>query len=298
MESIGAGVIMGTAHVFISYNRDDTRIMRRIKNTLAEAGLEIWTDEGIEIGTPNWQLAIERAIETCLCMVCVLTPAAKQSHWVREELVYATFHEKQVYMIHTRGEYKQVAILGFTVAQLIDVRDNDLYQPRMTQLCSRILDELRGRDATAETHESAEMSLTQKLPEPSELEFDATEALVEDHTVPKAFMPATIPSHEQHQLIVQRGKEFTATTSFNIADTFVTVGRDKNSTIYIEDSSVSREHCQLIYTNDGFLVRDMDSVNGTYINAERIRIRNLKNKDTIQVGPNISLVYRITAKGV
>jgi hypothetical protein len=283
MEGIGAGVIMGTAHIFISYNRDDTRIMRRIKKTLLEAGLEIWTDEGIEIGTPNWQLAIERAIESCLCMVCVLTPAAKQSHWVREELVYATFHEKQVYMIHTRGEYKQVAILGFTVAQLIDVRDTDLYQPRMAQLCSRILDELRGRDATADTHESKESiekSLTQKLPEPAELGLDATEALVEDKTEAKAFMPATIPSHEQHQLIVQRGMEFTATTSFDIADTFITVGRDKNSTIYIDDSSVSREHCQLIYTNDGFLLRDMDSVNG------------------IQVGPHISLVYRITAKGV
>jgi hypothetical protein len=289
---------MGTAHIFISYSRDDTLLMRRVKHTLQEAGLDVWTDEGIEIGTPNWQLAIEHAIETCLCLVCVLTPTAKKSHWVREELVYATFHEKQVYMVHTEGEYKQVAILGFTVAQLIDVRDKDLYQPRMTQLCKRILDEARGRDVTVETHPDEEISLTQKLPEPSELEFDATEALVEEKSEPKSFMPAIIPTSEQHQLIVQRGKQFTATTAFDIGDTFVTVGRDKNSTIYIDDTSVSREHCQLIYTNDGFLLRDMDSANGTYINAERVRIRNLRNKDTIQIGPNISLVYRIMAKGV
>jgi TIR domain/FHA domain len=285
-------------HVFISYNRGDTRIMRRIKNTFIESGLDVWTDEGIEIGTPNWQLAIERAIESCLCMVCVLTPAAKQSHWVREELVYATFHEKQVYMVHTSGEYKQVAILGFTVAQLVDVRDTNLYQPRMSQLCSRIRDEARGRDITVETHESLDRGMTQKIPEPAELSIDATQNLASDKTVPKEFMPAAIPEHEQHQLIVQRGKEFTATTVFDIADTFVTVGRDKNSTIYIEDGSVSREHCQLIYTNDGFLVRDIDSVNGTYINAERIRIRNLKNKDTLQIGPSVSLLYRINAKGV
>jgi hypothetical protein len=287
---------MGTAHIFISYSRDDTPIMRQVKRTFQEAGLEVWTDEGIEIGTPNWQLAIERAIETCLCMVCVLTPTAKRSHWVREELVYATFHEKQVYMVHTEGEYKQVAILGFTVAQLIDVRDKELYQPRMTQLCKRILDEARGRDVTAETHEAEEMSMTQKLPEPSELEFDATEAIVEDKNESKVFMPATIPANEQHQLLVQRGKQFTATTAFDIGDTFVTVGRDKNSSIYIDDASVSREHCQLIYTKDGFLLRDMDSVNGTYVNAERIRIRNLKNKDTLQIGPNIALVYRIMGK--
>lgn len=287
---------MGKTHrVFISYSRDDGRIMRRIKRALTDAGLEVWTDEGIEIGTPNWQLAIETAIEECLCMVCILTPSAKQSHWVREELVYATFHEKQVYMLHTRGDYKKVAILGFAVAQVIDVRAAKLFDPRMMQLCSRIRDELRGRDFTAETHQS-NMNLTFKLPETSELESDETEYESDERTIQQAFMPTTIPKHEHHEFIVQRGKEYTATTVFEIAGTFVTVGRDKNSSIHIDDGSVSRTHCQLIYTNNGYLVRDMDSVNGTYINAERIRMKNLKNKDTLQVGPNITLVYRIKTR--
>jgi hypothetical protein len=288
-------------HVFISYSRDDTRAMQRIKRTLNEVDIDIWTDEGIEIGTPNWQLAIEKAIEECLCMVCILTPSAKQSHWVREELVYATFHEKQVYMIHTRGDYKQVAILGFAVAQLIDVRDVKLYEPRMTQLCNRILDELVGRDYLAETHKSNKSNnvMTQKLPDVTDDdsgEVDSSEATVaeaDDNTVPQAFMPVAIPAQEQHQLTVKRGKEFTATTVFELKGTFVTVGRDKNSTLYVNDASVSRQHCQLIYTNDGFLVRDMDSVNGTYINAERIHIKNLKNRDTLQIGPNISLTYSV-----
>ena len=286
-------------HVFISYSRDDTRAMQRIKRTLNESGIDAWTDEGIEIGTPNWQLAIEKAIEECLCMVCILTPSAKQSHWVREELVYATFHEKQVYMIHTRGDYKQVAILGFAVAQLIDVRDVKLYEPRMTQLCNRILDELVGRDYLAETHRSKPNGvMTQKLPETADVvdASDATVAEVDDKTIAQAFMPVTLPAQEQHQLIVQRGKEYTATTTFELNGTFVTVGRDKNSTLYVNDASVSRQHCQLIYTNDGFLVRDMDSVNGTYINAERIRMKNLKNRDTLQIGPNISLTYRVNNK--
>ena len=277
---------MSGKHIFISYSRDDKTTMQRIKMSLMEFGIEVWTDEGIEVGTSNWQLAIEKAIEECHSLVCILTPSAKQSQWVREELVYATFHGKPVYMIHARGDYKQVAILGFTVAQLIDVRDADVYMLRMAQLCKRILDELRGQnldDAHKETGRLNEFP----SPSPDELPQSQTEEIV------SKFLPASLKQDEHHVLIVQQGKEVTKQSVFNLEHTFMTIGRESSNTIQIEDDSVSRAHCQLIYTNEGFLVRDTGSTNGTFVNAERVKLRGLKHSDVIQIGTYVSLRYTI-----
>jgi hypothetical protein len=274
-------------HVFISYSRNDAEIMQRVKTSLNDAGITVWTDTGIVYGTPNWQVAIEKAIEDSVCVICILTPDAKGSRWVREELVYATFYEKPVYMIHARGDNKSVAILGFTVAQELDVRDTTLYEPRMEQLIQRVQNHVLSK---VETNEAPKAFVnTQRLPEPEEiLAYEAAD----DETYEMVL--SSIPPDENHVLIVQRGKEYTAQTTYDINDTFVTVGRIEKCRIFINDPSVSREHMQLIFTATGFLVRDLDSTNGTYINAERVKMRNLRNGDILQVGLNVTLLYRKT----
>jgi hypothetical protein len=276
---------MSKNHVFISYSRNDAEIMQRVKTSLNDADIAVWTDTGIVYGTPNWQVAIEKAIEDSVCVICILTPDAKGSRWVREELVYATFYEKPVYMIHARGDNKSVAILGFTVAQELDVRDTTLYEPRMEQLIQRVLNHVQSK---VETNEAPKAFVnTQRLPEPEEiLAYEAAD----DETYEMVL--SSIPPDENHVLIVQRGKEYTAQTTYDINDTFVTVGRMEKCRIFINDPSVSREHMQLIFTATGFLVRDLDSTNGTYINAERVKMRNLRNGDMLQVGLNVTLLYR------
>jgi hypothetical protein len=272
-------------HVFISYSRSDAEMMQRVKESLNAAGITVWTDTGIVFGTPNWQIAIEKAIEDSICVICILTPDAKGSRWVREELVYATFYEKPVYMVHARGDNKSVAILGFTVAQELDLRDLDLYEPRMEQLIQRVQNHLQSK---IDTNEALKYVNTQRLPEPDEIM--AYVAVADEETYEMVL--SSIPPDENHNLIVQRGKEFTAQSSYDINDTFVTIGRSEKCRIFINDQSVSREHLQLIFTATGFLVRDLDSTNGTYINAERVKMRNLRDGDILQVGLNVTLLYR------
>jgi hypothetical protein len=276
-------------HVFISYSRADAEIMQRVKDTFNAEGIEVWTDTGIVYGTPNWQVAIEKAIENSACVVCILTPDAKGSRWVREELVYATFYEKPVYMIHASGDSKSVAILGFTVAQEVDVRDEKLFEPRMSQLIERIKHHVKSKLETQEEPKlRSDFVKTQGIPDAAAiLNYKSPTQIDETQEI----LLTSIPPDEKHWLVVSRGKEYTAQSNYDINDTFVTIGRAENNRIFVNDPAVSREHLQLIYTADGFIARDLGSTNGSYINAERITMRTIKPGDTLQVGLNITFVY-------
>ena len=53
------------------------------------------------------------------------------------------------------------------------------------------------------------------------------------------------------------------------------IGRSKQASVKVKDSLINREHCE-IYEQDGQLViRDLGSINGTYVNDQRIGTRQL-----------------------
>ena len=71
-----------------------------------------------------------------------------------------------------------------------------------------------------------------------------------------------------------------------------TVGRDSTCCVSLDHPSVSRCHCQFLLGPDESLqIRDMGSLNGTYVNGEKIKsIRTVLPGDNIQVG---STTYRL-----
>ncbi len=72
-------------------------------------------------------------------------------------------------------------------------------------------------------------------------------------------------------------------------DAPVTVlGRQPESTICLSARAVSREHAEIRRTDEGFVVEDLDSSNGSYLNGKRLVPRQpvpLTEQDTLQVGP-------------
>src|SRR5271166_6947023 len=63
------------------------------------------------------------------------------------------------------------------------------------------------------------------------------------------------------------------------------LGRHPNNTIQLLDKIVSKEHCILELREGRFLLRDLGSLNGTYINGERVRGEMfLKHGDEIALG--------------
>lgn len=68
-------------------------------------------------------------------------------------------------------------------------------------------------------------------------------------------------------------------------NSFISVGRDKDNMIFLEDDFVSRRHCRIQKKdNEGFLLLDMNSRNGTFLNGNRIFKAILRNNDRIQIG--------------
>lgn len=90
-------------------------------------------------------------------------------------------------------------------------------------------------------------------------------------------------------LVVKRGPN--AGTRFLLEAPVTRVGRHPESDIFLDDVTVSRRHAE--FTHDGaghHTVRDVGSLNGTYVNRERIEEAVLASGDEVQIG-KFKLVY-------
>jgi len=62
------------------------------------------------------------------------------------------------------------------------------------------------------------------------------------------------------------------------------IGRSPSNTVYIRDKNVSRIHCQLVISDQGCVISDLQSTNGTFVNGKRITECTLEPDDRIKVG--------------
>ncbi len=70
----------------------------------------------------------------------------------------------------------------------------------------------------------------------------------------------------------------------DIGDEVVTVGRGPESNIFLDDVTVSRKHAEIERGEKGYRIRDVGSLNGTYVNRVRVDAVDLRNGDEIQIG--------------
>ncbi len=83
-------------------------------------------------------------------------------------------------------------------------------------------------------------------------------------------------------LVVKRGPN--SGSKFVLDGDVTRVGRHPDSDIFLDDITVSRRHAEFERTPDGYVVRDVGSLNGTYLNRERIDSSALKTGDEVQIG--------------
>ena len=83
-------------------------------------------------------------------------------------------------------------------------------------------------------------------------------------------------------LVVLRGPN--AGSRFLLDNDFTSAGRHPDSDIFLDDVTVSRRHAEFYRHGDRFTVRDVGSLNGTYVNRERIEEAELFGGDEVQIG--------------
>ena len=90
-------------------------------------------------------------------------------------------------------------------------------------------------------------------------------------------------------LVVKRGPN--AGERFVLESDVTRAGRHPDSDIFLDDITVSRRHAEFVRTAQGYELRDVGSLNGTYLNRERIESAAvLGNGDEVQIG-KFKLVY-------
>jgi pSer/pThr/pTyr-binding forkhead associated (FHA) protein len=83
-------------------------------------------------------------------------------------------------------------------------------------------------------------------------------------------------------LVVKRGPN--AGSKFYLDADATSVGRHPDSNIFLDDITVSRRHAEIRRRATAFALHDVGSLNGTYVNKERVEEAELRSGDEIQIG--------------
>jgi hypothetical protein len=89
-------------------------------------------------------------------------------------------------------------------------------------------------------------------------------------------------------LVVRSGGGM-AGQSFQPGEGRTLIGRSPECAVFLDDVTVSRRHAELVREGETFTIRDLGSLNGTYVNRKRIESATLEDDDEVQIGK-----YRLT----
>ena len=107
--------------VFLSYAHADKEFATHLKADLGEQGITAWIDEeGLEVGTREWEEIIRDAIREARAILIVASPAARRSPYVKAELRLADMYQRPLYPIWAAGAQwmDSVPLFNLSGAQL------------------------------------------------------------------------------------------------------------------------------------------------------------------------------------
>lgn len=127
----------------------------------------------------------------------------------------------------------------------------------------------------------------------------AAEAPGQDGTVilsPAALAPPPPPAAPGKTVVLSLAKLMAIDTDLGAnefpLEPLSFVGRTPDNQVRLNKPAVSRRHAQLSQTENGWLLKDLQSENGTWVNGDRIRERLLAEGDRVQFG-TVRLVFRL-----
>lgn len=95
-------------------------------------------------------------------------------------------------------------------------------------------------------------------------------------------VPVHLGSDRPPVLILERGSD--AGLTFSVGVDLTNAGRHPDCEVFLDDVTVSRRHATIRRTDDGYVIRDEGSLNGTYVNNERISSHMLHSGDEVLIG--------------
>ena len=94
----------------------------------------------------------------------------------------------------------------------------------------------------------------------------------------------------QYQLVMHSGP--TPGKTFALEGDVLTIGREASNQIAINDAEISRKHSQLVSQGGKYVLTDLGSTNGTFVNGQRLTGQHvLQPGEVISLGEQISLLF-------
>jgi hypothetical protein len=110
------------SYVFISYSHSDSEYARQFSIHLESRRIPFWIDERIDYGA-KWPDVIERQLDGCSVFVVIMTPKARLSTWVQNELARAQRKKKKIFPLLLEGDEPWLSVEAL---QYVDVRGGKL----------------------------------------------------------------------------------------------------------------------------------------------------------------------------
>ncbi len=76
-------------------------------------------------------------------------------------------------------------------------------------------------------------------------------------------------------------------SEYSIEEPRVVLGRGPEADLCVDDRAMSKEHAVLEFSDHGYRVRDLGSMNGTLLNGSEVRVAELKHGDRLQLGEHV-----------
>ncbi|HLV34535.1 MAG TPA: TIR domain-containing protein [Spirillospora sp.] len=307
------------ATLFISYSRSDAGFVRRMVDYLKDRHIDYWLDvDRIQAGE-DWSDAVWAALQQCELMLLVLSPASMASKEVANEWKYYHNTGKPIIPVlvdaATNIHYQLVAL------HYIDFDRNpfDVAARLLETEIARVVGELEGSPETARGETTVANRPTPKLPpdlpedlpvtnplNPGQVTWDKTTARINRDLANQLEerlhyfteeMVLEITSYDQPdqqlEARIKRGREYIVGRSGK----GVTPDVDLTS-LGAAHYGISRRHAALKLDGDTLFIRDLQSLNHTYVEGKRLRGDEqlaLKSGDRVQMG-NLLLIVHFRAE--
>ena len=100
---------------------------------------------------------------------------------------------------------------------------------------------------------------------------------------------ASLDDHVSGTALVVRAGGGRAGETFTPAGPRTLIGRSPECDVFLDDVTVSRRHAELLQDGEKYSIRDLGSLNGTFVNRKRVESAELHDDDEVQIGK-----YRLT----
>jgi diguanylate cyclase (GGDEF)-like protein len=80
---------------------------------------------------------------------------------------------------------------------------------------------------------------------------------------------------------------------FKLAQEETVMGRGPQSTIHLDSDGVSRKHARVVRQGDDFVLEDLQSTNGTWVDEKRVTFHKLEDGDRVQVGTEVIVRFNL-----